>query len=205
MSTQDILHIKCVILGESNIGKTSLITRYFFNKFHSVCESTIGCSFTNKKYIKDGSTYKLDVWDTAGQEKYRGLMPMYYRNADIVFICIDLSESHKRYINESFYYWEKQLESYCDNDDKILIVVGTKSDRKTDLITDEYIQSLCSKKNLDYFETSAKLNTGIDEMFKIVVDKAIVKLELREKQRLQLKDNLHIGGGDYISKTSKCC
>ena len=87
----DIRHIKCVILGEANVGKTSLITRYLHDKFYQFSESTIGCAFNNKRYNRNNKEYKLDMWDTAGQERYRAIMPMYYRNADIAFFCIDLS------------------------------------------------------------------------------------------------------------------
>lgn len=205
MNKTDILHVKCVLLGESNIGKTSLITRYFYNKFHNVCESTIGCSFNNKIYSINGKTYHLDVWDTAGQEKYRGLMPMYYRNTDIVFICIDLSEITTKYIDESFYYWEKQLESYCNNGEKIVVLVGTKLDKKSDTITDEYIENLCSKNNLEYFETSAKTDTGINELFERVVNRAIVKVESKRKERMEFEEKLNLDGGGNVTYSKGCC
>ena len=89
MAKNQCEHLKCVLLGDACVGKTSLVTRYLRGTFCQFSESTIGCSFNNKLIESDKYKYKLDIWDTAGQERYRGLMPMYYRNADLIFLCID--------------------------------------------------------------------------------------------------------------------
>jgi small GTP-binding protein len=179
MPSDNMIHIKCVLLGEANIGKTSIIVRYLYDKFHQFSESTIGCAFNNKIYKKGGSTYKIDIWDTAGQEKYRGLMPMYYRNADIVFICLDLSEHNTKTIIDNYDYWKKQIDLHSDNLNRIIVIVGTKSDNRCISMTEENIRELIQESNYEYFETSAKLNTGINEMFQHNVDNAIDILEAK--------------------------
>ena len=176
-NNNSMLHIKCVLLGEANIGKTSLIIRYLYNKFHQFSESTIGCAFNNKVYKKNDTSYKIDIWDTAGQEKYRGLMPMYYRNADIVFICLDLSEKKTSQIVENFNYWNKQINYHSDNKDRLIALVGTKSDNKNDNITEEKIKELAKNYNFNYYQTSALSNLGIQNMFNDMVNSAINILE----------------------------
>tara|TARA_B100000963_G_scaffold362019_1_gene402122 strand:+ start:2297 stop:3022 length:726 start_codon:yes stop_codon:yes gene_type:complete len=201
------LHIKCVILGEANVGKTSLITRYFYGKFHQFCESTIGCSFSNKSIEIDGSKYKLDVWDTAGQEKYRGLMPMYYRNADIVFLCIDLTEKNKSKIIENYNYWCKQIDAHSDNPDRIIILVGTKSDHRQLSMTEEEIRNLIQEKKYKYFETSSKTNSGINELFCCATKEAseiVKKRQINKEERDDLKVNIN-GGIHEDSNSSSCC
>ena len=201
-----VLHIKCVILGEANVGKTSLITRYFHGKFHQFCESTIGCSFSNKKIEINGSNYRLDVWDTAGQEKYRGLMPMYYRNADIVFLCIDLTQEDKSKLIENYNYWYKQIGLHSDNPNRIIILVGTKSDHRKQSMTEDDIRHLIQEHDCAYFETSSKINIGITDLFTYATSKASGLIQEREKHKINNniltieEDNTEQNGGGY-----SCC
>ena len=87
------IRIKCVFLGNEATGKTSIVERYTKGTFNIFTQSTIGASFNAKPIIKKDLKIKLDIWDTAGQERYRSMTPMYYRNADVAFICVDLSSS----------------------------------------------------------------------------------------------------------------
>ena len=73
-----------VLLGNSNAGKTSLAMRYVNKEFYEIFQSTIGCSFMAKIVNIDDKKYSLDIWYTAGQERYRSLLPMYYRNANLL-------------------------------------------------------------------------------------------------------------------------
>ena len=201
------LHIKCVILGEANVGKTSLITRYFCGQFHQFCESTIGCSFSNKSVHIEGIKYKLDVWDTAGQEKYKGLMPMYYRNADVVFLCVDLTETNKNNLVENYNYWFNQIKQHSDNPDRIIILVGTKKDHRCQFLTEDEIRKNIQEKEYMYFETSSKNNTGVDELFSYASNAAAKIIYNRELliERKKTSNNLLIGGAFNEDNTKKKC
>lgn len=201
------LHIKFVILGEANVGKTSLITRYFTGTFHQFCESTIGCSFSNKSITINNQSYKLDVWDTAGQEKYRGLMPMYYRNADVVFICIDLSEERPHKLIDNYKYWHEQISLHSDKPDRIIILVGTKSDARYQVLTEEEIRELIKEKDYTYFETSSKNNAGINTLFDYASTTAAEIIQRTITNRISVNkieiDNFNAIGGSKGS--NKCC
>ena len=86
-----IIRIKCVLLGNANAGKSSMVFRYTKNEFINKCQTTVGCSFNSKELELEDKIIKLDIWDTAGQEKYRSLLPLYYRKAKLVLLCFDLS------------------------------------------------------------------------------------------------------------------
>ncbi|RLV96274.1 Vacuolar protein sorting-associated protein 21 [Spathaspora sp. JA1] len=124
---------KIVLLGESSVGKTSLVQRFTSNTFDIHVANTIGAAFITKLYtsrtMKD-RTVKFEIWDTAGQERYRSLTPMYYRNAKLALICFDLNNFE--YTFNAAKYWIQQLElnnSGEPEENAVKIqLVGTKSD-----------------------------------------------------------------------------
>lgn len=169
MDKKNTPHIKCVLLGDANVGKTSIINRYLKGEFCDFSESTIGCSYNNRLVETDKYRYKLDLWDTAGQERYRGLMPMYYRNADLIFLCVDLSQKDDKKLNNVYNYWKSQVFRHNNNDNKIIILIGTKSDCKINRSIDE-LRDILDEKELTFFETSAKDDIGIKDLFSKAVD-----------------------------------
>lgn len=153
--------IKCVLLGNENTGKTSLLNRYMDDVFSLTPQATVGCSFKSNIVKCNGTDVKLDIWDTAGQERYRSILSMYYRNARVVLLCIDLSgEDPIQNIN----YWLGELDNNCDIDDRVVYIVGTKSDIRSDDIADE-ISQYASDNDYTYFETSSKLHQNISPPF----------------------------------------
>ena len=128
MNIINITNIKCVLLGDANVGKTSIISRYLRGHFCEFSESTIGCSFNNKLVETDKYKYKLDLWYTAGQERYRGLMPMYYRNADLILLCIDLSETNIDKMDTVYNYWKEQITKlgWENNFDSLILIWAPK-------------------------------------------------------------------------------
>jgi small GTP-binding protein len=158
--------VKIVVLGDPNIGKSCLISRYINNAFSSV-DPTIGCNYFRKELIIDNSKIKLDIWDTAGQEKYRSLTPMYYRNADIILLCFDLSEPRTL---RDISYWNNNIKTTVINPNIQISLIGTKNDIKNPSMN-ELIEELKSKYSYDYYETSAKTGEKIEETFLTIVKK----------------------------------
>ena len=166
------VRIKCVLLGEEATGKTSIVNRYTKGVFNQYSQSTIGAAFNAKPLTKDGFNVKLDIWDTAGQERYRSMTPMYYRNADIAFICVDLSRKN---IEDSFKYWYRALKEYNDSDERIIYLVGTKSDIKEKWCELEISNILDSNPSIKFLETSSKTNHNISRVFELATEDALVK------------------------------
>jgi small GTP-binding protein len=112
---------KVVLLGDSAVGKTSLVKRYIFDAFEIGECMTIGASFFNKnikhKYKEEEKEINLQIWDTAGQERFRSMIPMYIRNAQIAIIVFDTREINN--VKEYFERWINFIREY--NNDNILI------------------------------------------------------------------------------------
>lgn len=153
---------KIVLLGAASVGKTSIVNRYFSNKFSLSQETTIGAAYYSIK--KD--RIKLEIWDVAGQERYQSLIPMYYRNSKAAIVIFDLSDNNS--FNKAK-YWIKELKKNI-NEDIVIILVGNKFDLNIKKVKIGDINLYCSLEKIKYFECSAKLNMNVDIIFDHIIN-----------------------------------
>jgi len=111
MSEKESLQCKVVLIGETRVGKTSIINRYISDNFSSSLSPTPGASFTAKTvFIKDyNQSIKFEIWDTAGQEKYRSLAKVFYTNRDAIILIYDITE--RRSFEEIKNYWINEIKA----------------------------------------------------------------------------------------------
>ena len=156
--------MKVITLGESGVGKTSIIRRYIHNIFDENNLSTIGLNFSFKEIkLSDGNIIQLKLIDTAGQEKYRALAKSYFKNVDAVLFVFAINEQ------KSFDNIKNWINLFDDNHNgkagipKYLI--GNKSDQGRE-VTDDLVEKFKNEyKEFKYYETSAKNNDGIEKLF----------------------------------------
>lgn len=173
---KNLKRFKIVIVGNCHIGKTSLAMQYVNKQFSNVFRSTIGCSFFSKSVQINNKHCQLDIWDTAGQERYRALLPMYYRDAQIIFLCFSLVNTTTLDISNTIEYWVHEIDKHVDYKERVVCLVGTKSDLSTEEETDSirsYLQT--QYPNYSYFTTSAKNNEGVDFAFTSAIEAALVR------------------------------
>lgn len=180
------IRIKCVMLGDQGVGKTSIINRYILDRFDSYTETTIGASYNAKPVNYNNTIFKLDIWDTAGQERYRSMVPLYYRNSNIVFLCIELSNLD---FKNNFMYWYNTLvETEDTNNLRFIYLVGTKSDIKSEFIN-VIVEELKKSYHIEYIETSSKDNHNIDNLFLNAVEKFAKNYsDTKEKDTLKITE-----------------
>ncbi len=161
--------IKIVVLGNYATGKTTLVTRLTTGKMRPFTESTIGCAFSSlSKISKHGAQVQYQIWDTAGQEKYRSMTELYYRNADIIMICFDVS-NFESYNGIS--QWMNLINNGCHNKDNIKFLIANKDDLDWKVNKDEVIK-LANENNLILVITSSLLNRGISELLDTIIEKS---------------------------------
>ena len=149
---------KIIFVGDAATGKTSIINRIIDNPFNDTYEVSIGIDFMSKNIRFRGQNIKIQIWDSAGQEKYKGLIPSYVRNSSIVFIVYDIS---KRSSFDNIPNWI----SFVKNIEKTtLILCGNKTDLEREVEKNEG-EELAKKEGLLFFECSAKTNENIKNMF----------------------------------------
>ena len=158
--------IKIVLLGDSGVGKSSIAQRYVTDTFRAHGESTIGASFMSKMIVNNGSPCTCQIWDTAGQEKYHSLAPMYYRGAAAAILVYDMT---KKSSFEKLQKWVDELKERGP-DGIVLCVAANKCDleegREVEVAEGaEFAQ----KSGADFFETSAKNDENVGRIFTTLV------------------------------------
>ena len=152
---------KVVFIGNSTTGKTSLLNRIYSDKFQTDNEPTIGVDFFTKTVLYNEKIFKVQLWDTSGQEKYRSLIPSYIRGASIIFIIYDLNNYDSF---DSIISWLDFAYQNTDIEKAKLILVGNKKDLERKVSYDEG-KNFAKEKGLLFFETSAKTGEGVKDMF----------------------------------------
>lgn len=205
--------IKIVILGESSVGKTNLLSRYLDNKFIEDKPATVGVDFLSKEMQIKSKTIKTQFWDTAGQEKYKSISKAYYKLANGIILVYDITN------RESFNCIEKWLEEISEICVKIpnILLIGNKSDLNEERnVTENEAKIFSEKKGLFFFETSAKCNfeREVHKAFLVLIEKCWEDLEEMEGRRdeKELKDikrkNIVIGDSNEVlleERKWKCC
>ena len=155
--------IKVTLIGDSSVGKTSIINRFCKNIFDQNLSSTLGANYCQKIIEKDGKKIRIDLWDTAGQEKYRAIGRHFYRESHIVCLVYDITNKESFENVKSIWYPE-----LMEHGEKLKIIglIGNKNDRYLDESVDEKnAKEFADEIQALYKKTSALDNTGIDDLF----------------------------------------
>lgn len=164
--------IKCLLIGSSGVGKSSILERYTSDIFHQHFITTIGVDYKFKNIVIDNYNVKLQLWDTASQERFRCITTNYYRNSHIIIVCFDITDIHSF---KDLDYWLNDCKKNIY--EPILIAIcGTKTDlEKKRAVLYEDAKTFADFKNLPYFEISSKDGIGINIMFETLIKSKITE------------------------------
>uniref|UniRef100_A0A3P9QFA0 small monomeric GTPase n=1 Tax=Poecilia reticulata TaxID=8081 RepID=A0A3P9QFA0_POERE len=163
-----ICQFKLVLLGESAVGKSSLVLRFVKGQFHEFQESTIGAAFLTQTVCLDDTTVKFEIWDTAGQERYHSLAPMYYRGAQAAIVVYDITntDTFTRAKN-----WVKELQRQA-SPNIVIALAGNKADIADKRAVEfQEAQTYADDNSLLFMETSAKTAMNVNEIFMAIASK----------------------------------
>ena len=206
---ENILNCKITLVGDSGVGKTSIIGRFVTGIFISDMNSTSGLNFSQKIYEKKGKKICLNIWDTAGQEKFRALGKNFYKDSFIVLIIYDVSD--KKSFEDIKEIWYPEIKAYGEAF-KILSIVGNKIDKyEEEAVSEEEADSFAKEINAKLFSVSANTGDGIDQMFYSLADNYfeddfLKKVNALKKERM---DSVFLSKEDMSSRKRKghkgCC
>lgn len=186
MTDHRTAQFKLVLLGESAVGKSSIVQRFVKDSFSEVRESTIGAAFlTQTVEIDDNTSVKFEIWDTAGQERYRSLASIYYRNAQAALVVYDITQSSSL---DKAKYWIKELQKQASAN-ILIALVGNKLDLEEDRqVAYNEAAAFAQSLGLMYFEVSAKTGLGVQECFREIATKMPIEDSLRKRRKGRVVD-----------------
>ncbi|KAI2653530.1 Ras-related protein Rab-11A [Labeo rohita] len=173
-----------VLIGDSGVGKSNLLSRFTRNEFNLESKSTIGVEFATRSIQVDGKTVKAQIWDTAGQERYRAITSAYYRGAVGALLVYDIAK-HLTY--ENVERWLKELRDHADSN-IVIMLVGNKSDlRHLRAVPTDEARAFAEKNGLSFLETSALDSTNVETAFQTILTE-IYRI-VSQKQMSDRRDN----------------
>lgn len=168
------LEAKIVLLGDSGVGKSSLALRYTQGRFSPFHEVTIGAAFLQQLIrLRDGTQLKLHIWDTGGQERFRAMAPLYYRDAMGAVIVYDCTDEKSF---ESVKYWLNELRNKGPPN-VCLAVVGNKCDVEDKKVDTSDAKAFCDENDMLYIEASAKTGENVLTVFSTLANKIYQELQ----------------------------
>ena len=178
---------KCqlLIIGDSTVGKTSILCRFTNGTFNDNYLATIGLDNFTKDEIIDNKNIRVKMWDTAGQERYKALTKGFFRNAQGIMIVYDVTNQDTF---ENLKHWIQSIKTNMGNDLEHLpiIIIGNKIDSDDREIKFEEAESFCKQGNFPYFETSAKTGENIDKAIRFLIKKV---MDLNSENKAEYNDN----------------
>ena len=205
------LILKLVLIGDSGVGKTNILSRYNNNEFSLATQPTVGVEFGNKVIKKENKSIKLQLWDTAGQERYKAITNAFYKGSKGAFVVYDITRK------SSFLNIDKWIGELKTNgsEDILIILVGNKTDLedKREVSTDEG-EKKAKQYGIAFCETSALQGKNIEYAFNILIDEIILDIDnAKEKEMKNNKNNnkkkskgiMLNTNNDKNHKKKKCC
>ena len=165
------LEIKICLLGDVSVGKTSIASRFCKNSFNENYINTIGGAYQQQNIVlNNGAKIKLHIWDTSGQDRFRSMTNLYYRDAQVAILTYDVTNESSL---DSLNYWLNELNDKVEIDNMLLCLAGNKTDvdQSEKRVPTSKGKAFAEQHNMLFYETSAKTGAGVKELFQAIATK----------------------------------
>ena len=196
---ENVKEIKIILLGDSGVGKTCIINRYIYNQYNPNTDTTLGSSYSSKSIKKNNIEYKLNLWDTTGQEKYHSITNLFIKGSSVVILVYSI-ESLSSF--EGLNYWYDSIKENLEGTEYILVIIGAKSDLIKDdeeVVSEDEARKFAQERNALFKLVSSKEDPGgINNLFNTILDEVIKKKIVKINDSVVIKNK-------KTKKKKKCC
>ena len=202
-NNEKVIKFKILLLGNTQVGKTSMLKRFCDEEYNEDTLSTIGIDAKKKFINHKDRKIQLDIWDTAGQERFLSITKNTYKGSDGIILIYDLTSKKTFY---SINNWINGIKEAIDINKIGIVLVGNKSDcaEKNRQVNFEEGDNLAKEKGFPFFETSVKENININEVFIAIIDK-LLDLEIKLKKEEEGENQKLKKDDKKNDKVKKCC
>ena len=204
--------LKYIIIGDSSVGKSNILLRYVHNSFNPEFLTTIGVEFGAKNIEINKKIFRIQIWDTAGQENFRSITRAYYKNSVCAIVAYDIT---KRTSFENVQEWIDEVRSQSPKQ-ILLVLVGNKIDLENErVVTFEEGKNFALENNMIFFETSALSGRGVDNVFNNTCQKIYENIQkdyydLNDetcgiKKGENISEYIDISSNNEVKRNKKCC
>ena len=189
---------KCqlLIIGDSTVGKTSILSKYASKTFNENYLATVGLDFFTKDETIDNKIIRIKIWDTAGQERYKALTKCFFQKAQGVMVVFDVT-NQKSF--DDLKFWLDSIKTHIYDDDYVpIVIIGNKIDLQKRVVQKKDANEFAEQHHYHYYETSAKTGDGID-----MAIRELVKNVMNNGGKKNGRENLRISLNK--KKSGKCC
>lgn len=198
---------KCqlLIIGDSTVGKTSILSRFTNGTFNANYLATVGLDFFTKDEVINGKNVRIKIWDTAGQERYKALTKGFFRNAQGIMVVYDVTNLETF---DNLKYWIDSIKTHMGEGKESVpvIIIGNKIDASEKEVKNEEASKFANEKGYKYFETSAKTGEGIEISIRYLVSE-VIKNDNINNINSTMNNNIKINSKKKKegNKDGKCC
>jgi len=210
LNLQTFYKLKIILIGDSGVGKTSLLSRYMGEEFVANKKCTLTADYKIKSIkIDDSTSAQITIWDTCGQERYRSITKQYFKEAHGIILMFDVCD--KRSFTD-LGIWLEEIKTKAEKDDVSIILVGNKIDLKFRNISYEDAKNFANNNDLNYCETSSKEGINIESAFENITKDIIEKMNIKNQFENEVREKVSLNSIRAVrgkerkrEKEVKCC
>lgn len=192
----EVQTVKILILGDQTVGKTSLLLRYTRNEFVENQISTLGVDFKQKEINREGNTFYVQIWDSAGQERFRSVTKTYYKKASGIIVAYD-STNYNSFL--SVRTWVQQIVNEVGTSVPV-VLAATKCDLAHQNVNINEVKELCKELGFKAFSTSSKTGLHVNELFDYTVDEILKTTKMSDRTM-----SLALSKEAKLGRKKRCC